>query len=61
MRKLPSLDLSNFDISGVADMSYMFKRCESLEKIRMQQIIGRDTETDNMFINCPAKIVSNEE
>ena len=54
---LATLDLSSFDMSKAKDISDMFVNCKGLKEIKMQQTIGQNTNTHNMFLNCPVKTI----
>ena len=53
---LTSLDLSDWDVSKVKDMSYMFYNCPNLEELHIENWTGSGVyalnKTDQMFANC---------
>ena len=51
---LTSLDVRNFDTSKLADTSYMFRKCSSLETIYCEQNWKSDKiiYSSNMFTDC---------
>ena len=48
------IDLSNFDMSNVTDMSYMFSGCSKLTTIKFSKLINTEKVIDmnNMFSHC---------
>lgn len=50
---LMQLDLSNFDTSGVKDMSWMFANCSALESLDLSGFDVRSVEkSECMFMGC---------
>ena len=55
VRRLTSLDVSNFDTSQVIDMSWMFGNCSGLTSLDVSSFdTSQVTDMNSMFCNCPS-------
>ena len=59
--RLTDLDLSNFDMSKIMSTQNMFDGCRELKYIRMNPVMRENTQTENMFLHCPAEVIWTDE
>ena len=54
------MDLSNFNTSKVTNVSYMFKKCTSLEDLKISNFnMGKIKDTNGMFEKCSQYLIEN--
>ena len=48
-------NISNWDVSNVTDMGYMFYKCKSFNQDISDWDVSNVKDMSDMFVNCPIK------